>query len=72
MKTRRTLTLLIAGILTASALSIGASAADAGTDMAPEAGIAQEETIREKKTKKSADSTAEDSTAKEKKTASRR
>ena len=36
--------------------------------MAPEAGIAQEETIREKKTKKSADSTAEDSTAKEKKT----
>lgn len=68
MKKRRTLALLMAGILTASALSIGASAADAGTDTAPEAGIAQEETIREKKTKKSADSTAEDSTVKEKKT----
>ena len=68
MKKRRTLALLMAGILTASALAIGASAADAGTDMAPEAGIAQEETIREKKTKKSADSTAEDSTVKGKKT----
>ena len=64
MKKRRTLALLMAGILTASALSIGASATDAGT--APEADIAQEETIREKKTKKSADSTAEDSTVKEK------
>ena len=51
MKKRRTLALLMAGILTASALAISASAADAGTDMVPEAGIAQEETIREKKYK---------------------
>lgn len=66
MKKRRTLALLMAGILTASALSIGASAED--TESAPQAGIEQEETVSEKKAKKSAESTSEESTAKEKKT----
>ena len=68
MKKRRTFALLMAGILTASALSIGASAADPDAGTAPDAGIAQEETIREKKTKRSADSTAEGSAIKEGKT----
>lgn len=66
MKKRRTLSLLMAGILTASALAIGASAEEA--EPAPQAGIEQEETVSEKKAKKSADSTSEESTAKEKKT----
>ena len=66
MKKRRTLALLMAGILTASALSIGASAED--TEPALQAGIEQEETVSEKKAKKSAESTSEESTAKEKKT----
>ena len=66
MKKRRTLALLMAGILTASALSIGASAED--TEPAPQAGIEQGETVSEKKAKKSAESTSEESTAKEKKT----
>ena len=66
MKKRRTLSLLMAGILTASALAIGASAEEA--EPAPQAGIEQEETVSEKKAKKSDDSTSEDSTVKEKKT----
>ncbi len=66
MKKRRTLALLMAGILTASALAIGASAEDA--DTAPQAGIEQqEEATTEKKAKKSVDSASEDSTVKEKK-----
>ncbi len=65
MKKRRTLSLLMAGILTASALAIGASAEEA--EPAPQAGIEQEETVSEKKAKKSADSTSEESTVKEKK-----
>ena len=64
MKKRRTLALLMAGILTASALSIGASAED--TEPAPQAGIEQEETVSEKKAKKSADSSSESGTAKRK------
>ena len=59
MKKRRTLSLLMAGILTASALAIGASAED--TEPAPQAGIEQEETVSEKKAKKSAESTSEES-----------
>ncbi len=66
MKKRRTLALLMAGILTASALAIGASAEEA--ELTPQAGIEQEETTSEKKTKKSADSTSEESAAKEKRT----
>lgn len=66
MKKRRTLALLMAGILTASALAMGASATD--TDSAPQAGIEEEETAPEKEAKKSADSASEDGTAKEKKT----
>lgn len=66
MKKRKTFALLMAGILTASALAIGASAEEA--EPAPQAGIEQEETVSEKKAKKSADSTSEESTAKEKKT----
>ena len=66
MKKRRTLSLLMAGILTASALVIGASAEEA--EPAPQAGIEQEETVSEKKAKKSADNTSEESTVKEKKT----
>ena len=66
MKKRRTLALLMAGILTASALAMGASATD--TDSAPQAGIEEEETAPEKEVKKSADKTSEDGTAKEKKT----
>ena len=67
MKKRRTLALLMAGILTASALSIGASAEEA--DTAPQVGIEQqEEAASEKKAKKSADTSAEDGTVKEKKT----
>ena len=66
MKKRRTLSLLMAGILTASALAVGASAEEA--EPAPQAGIEQEETGSEKKAKKSAESTSEESTAKEKKT----
>ena len=65
MKKRRTLALLMAGILTASALSIGASAED--TEPAPQAGIEQEETVSEKKAKKSAESTSEEGTVTEKK-----
>jgi len=65
MKKRRTLALLMAGILTASALAMGASATD--TDSAPQAGIEEEETAPEKEAKKSADSASEDGTAKEKK-----
>ena len=65
MKKKRTLALLMAGILTASALAIGASAEDA--DTAPQAGIEQqEETTSEKKAKKSSDASAEDGTVKEK------
>ena len=67
MKKRRTLALLMAGILTASALSIGASAEEA--ELTPQVGIEQEEeAASEKKAKKSAESTSEESTAKEKKT----
>ena len=66
MKKRRTLALLMAGILTASALAMGASATD--TDSAPQAGIEEEETAPEKEAKKSAGSASEDGTAKEKKT----
>ena len=67
MKKSRTLALLMAGILTASALSIGASAEEA--DTAPQVGIEQqEEAASEKKAKKSADTSAEDGTVKEKKT----
>ena len=65
MKKRRTLALLMAGILTASALAIGASAEKMET--APRAGIEQEETVSEKKTKKSADTSSEDGTVTEKK-----
>ena len=65
MKKRRALALLMAGILTASALAMGTSATD--TDSAPQAGIEEEEANAEKETKKSADSTAKDSTVKEKK-----
>ena len=68
MKKRRTLVLLMAGILTASALAIGASAEEA--ELTPQAGIEQEETTSEKKTKNSADSTSEESAAKEKKKSS--
>lgn len=63
MKTRRTLALLMAGILTASALAMGASAAD--TDSAPRTGIEQEETTTE--TKKPADGSSEDGTVRERK-----
>ena len=67
MKKRRTLALLMAGILTASALSIGASAEEA--ELTPQVGIEQEEeAASEKKAKKSADTSAEDGTVKEKKT----
>ena len=66
MKTRRTLALLMTGILTASALAMGASATD--TDSAPQAGIEEEETAPEKEAKKSADSASEGGTVKEKKT----
>jgi len=66
MKKRRTLALLMAGILTASALAMGASATD--TDSASQAGIEEEETAPEKEAKKSADSASEDGTANEKKT----
>jgi uncharacterized membrane protein YkoI len=66
MKKRRTLALLMAGILTASALSIGASAEEA--EFTPRTGIEQqEETASEKREKKSADKTSEDGTVKEKK-----
>ena len=65
MKKRRTLALLMAGILTASALAIGASAEEMET--APQAGIEQEETLSEKKAKKSADTSSEDGTVTEKK-----
>ena len=66
MKKRRTLALLMAGILTASALSIGASAEEA--EFTPQTGIEQqEETASEKREKKSADKTSEDGTVKEKK-----
>ena len=83
MKKRRTLALLTAGILTASALVIGASAED--LDTAPSVGIEQQEeatsekkakksctstedaAVKEKKMKKSTDSTSEDGTVKEKK-----
>jgi len=65
MKKRRTLALLMAGILTASALAIGASAEE--TETAPQAGIEQEETLSEKKAKKSADTSSEDGTVTEKK-----
>ena len=63
MKKRRTLALLMAGILTASALAAGVSAAD--TDKS-DAIAAQEETVEEKKAK-TADRTLEDGTVKEKK-----
>ena len=68
MKKRRTLALLMAGILTASALSVGASAEEA--DTAPQVGMEQqEEAASEKKAKKSADtSSTENGTVKEKKT----
>ncbi len=67
MKRRRTLALLMAGILTASALSIGASAEEA--ELTPQVGIEQEEeAASEKKAKKSADTSAEGGTVKEKKT----
>ena len=68
MKKRRTLALLMAGILTASALSIGASAEEA--EFTPRTGIEQqEETASEKKAKKSADTSfTENGTVKEKKT----
>ena len=65
MKKRRTLALLMAGILTASALAIGASAEE--TETAPQAGIEQEETLSEKKAKKSTDTSSEDGTVTEKK-----
>ena len=65
MKTKGTIAILLAGILTASTLAMGASATD--TDSAPQAGIEEEEANAEKETKKSADSTAKDSTVKEKK-----
>ena len=66
MKKRRALALLMAGILTASALSIGASAEEA--ELTPQTGIElQEETASEKREKKSADKTSEDGTVKEKK-----
>ena len=64
MKKRRTIALLMAGILTASALAIGASAEE--TETAPQAGIEQEETLSEKKAKKSSDSASESGTAKRK------
>ena len=66
MKKKRTLALLLAGILTASALTMGASAEE--TEPSPQAGIEQEETAPAKKTKKSADISAEDGAVKEKKT----
>ena len=65
MKKRRTLALLMAGILTVSALAIGASAEE--TETAPQAGIEQEETLSEKKAKKSTDTSSEDGTVTEKK-----
>ena len=65
MKKRRTIALLMAGILTASALAIGASAEE--TETAPQAGIEQEETLSEKKAKKSTDTSSEDGTVTEKK-----
>lgn len=66
MKAKGTIALLLAGILTASALSIGASAEEA--EFTPRTGIEQqEETASEKREKKSADKTSEDGTVKEKK-----
>ena len=83
MKKHGIIALVLAGILTASALTVGVSAANA--DTVPEASIEQEDStagkkaknlidntieddaLREKKAKKSADSAEEDGTVSEKK-----